>query len=115
MAANAGEEYLHLARVHGAEMAGKIVQFTFDNLDKMESLIQKYAPDNCDWQKVEKLRVFLTEATFDEFQESVAMMERDHPSLRGIYTVLNKEQLKVRTMIEASYESWSNSSATVQH
>ncbi|EAU32714.1 predicted protein [Aspergillus terreus NIH2624] len=102
MAANAGEEYLHLARVHGAEMAGKIVQFTFDNLDKMESLIQKYAPDDCDWQKVEKLRVFLTEATFDEFQESVAMMERDHPSLRGIYTVLNKEQLKQRYNIDGA-------------
>ncbi|KAL4890644.1 FAD dependent oxidoreductase [Aspergillus ambiguus] len=102
MAANAGEEYLHLARVHGAEMAGRIVEFTFDNLNQMKKLIREYAPGECDWEEVQKLRVFLTEDAFGEFQQSITMMERDHPSLRGIYTVIGRDILKQQYNIEGA-------------
>ncbi|KAF9890478.1 hypothetical protein FE257_005883 [Aspergillus nanangensis] len=94
LAANAGEEYLHLAQMHGAEMAAKIVRFTFDNLQQMQELSQRYAPESCDLQAVQKLRVFLTDDAFAKFQGSLSLMERDHSSLRGIYTVIDRDQLK---------------------
>ncbi|KKK26296.1 hypothetical protein ARAM_001586 [Aspergillus rambellii] len=94
LAANAGEEYLHLARVHGAERAGQIVRFTLRNLERMRDLVNKYAPDASELQDVQKLRVFQTPDTFADFEESIAALERDHPSLKGLYTIISTEQLK---------------------
>lgn len=90
MAANAGEEYMHLAQTHGAEMAGKIVAFTFRNLEKMRELIEEYdAKEVSEMQQVNKLRVFLTERHFQDFKKSIARLEDDHPSMRGVYTIID--------------------------
>lgn len=92
MAANVGEEYMHLAQVHGPEMAGKIASFTFRNLEKMQELIEEFdATETSEMQWVKKLRVFLTDEVFRDFKRSIAQFEADHPSMRGIYTVLDKE------------------------
>lgn len=92
MAANAGEEYMHLADVHGPEMAGQIVSFTLRNLERMQALIAEYdAVESSEMQRVNKLRVFLTHEKFQGFQESVARLESDHPALRGLYTIVDKE------------------------
>lgn len=98
MAANAGEEYMHLAEVHGPEMAGKIASFTLRNLEKMQELVEEYdAVKTSEMQRVKKLRVFLTDDKFREFKRSIARLEADHPSLKGLYTILNRERvLKVR-------------------
>lgn len=94
MAANAGEEYMHLADMHGSEMAGRIAKFTLTNLEKMQELIEEYdAVEVSEMQKLRKLRVFLTPSKFDEFKMSIARMERDHPSLRGLYTILDKDSV----------------------
>ncbi|RHZ60697.1 NAD(P)/FAD-dependent oxidoreductase [Aspergillus thermomutatus] len=94
LAANAGEEYAHLAGIHGSEMAGRIVHFTLKNLQKMEELCSAFATEEGELQKVTKLRVFLTDGAFEQFERSVKLMERDHPSLRGLYTVLDAGGLK---------------------
>ncbi|KAJ5584012.1 FAD dependent oxidoreductase [Penicillium hispanicum] len=92
MAANAGEEYGHLAAVHGPEMAGKIVSFTFRNLEKMQALIEEYdAVETSELQRLNKLRVFLTDDKFRDFKQSIAQLESDHPALKGLYTILDKE------------------------
>lgn len=92
MAANAGEEYSHLAGMHGSEMAGDIAKFTLKNLERMRELIQEFeAVELSEMQDVQKLRVFLTAGKFEEFKRSIEMMERDHSSLRGLYKILNKE------------------------
>lgn len=88
LAANAGEEYLHLARTHGRNMARRIVDFTFRNLQKMQELI-KDSSEESEYQQVRKLRVFLTPEVFGTFKTSIAQMETDHPSLRGIYSILD--------------------------
>jgi glycine/D-amino acid oxidase-like deaminating enzyme len=88
LAANAGEEYARLAQAHGPEMAGKIVNFTFQNLHKMHELIQDVNEDS-EYQQVQKLRVFLTADVFESFKRSIARMEADHSSLRGLYTILD--------------------------
>lgn len=92
MVANVGEEYMHLAQVHGPEMAGKIASFTFRNLEKMQELIEEFdATEASEMQRVKKLRVFLTDDVFGDFKKSIARFEADHPSMRGIYTILDKE------------------------
>lgn len=92
MAANAGEEYMHLAQVHGPEMAGKIAAFTFRNLEKMQELIEEFdAVEASEMQRVKKLRVFLTDEAFRDFKTSIARLEADHPSMKGVYTILPKE------------------------
>ena len=97
LVANAGEEYLHLAQAHGPEMAGKIIKFTFLNVQKMQDLINECGEES-EHQQVQKLRVFLTPDVFESFKQSVAQMEADHPSLMGIYTILDADSvLKVDT------------------
>lgn len=94
MAANVGEEYAHLADTHGAEMAGKIVSFTFRNLVKMQDFIREYdAVETSEMQSLRKLRAFLTEDTFRDFQESISRLEADHPSWKGLYTILDADTL----------------------
>ena len=94
MAANVGEEYSYLADMHGPEMAGKIVAFTFRNLEKMQDFIKEYdAVEASEMQKLHKLRAFLTEDTFSDFKKSIARLESDHPSWKGFYKILGKEDL----------------------
>lgn len=92
MAANAGEEYMHLAEVYGPEMAGKIARFTLRNLEKMQELIEEYdAVETSEMQRLNKLRVFMTEGKFEDFKRSIARLEADHPSMKGIYTIVDSD------------------------
>ncbi|OQE95620.1 hypothetical protein PENNAL_c0002G04705 [Penicillium nalgiovense] len=92
MAANAGEQYMHLAETHGVETAGKIVDFTFRNLEKMQELIEEYdAVELSEMQRLRKLRVFLTQGKFDDFKKSIARLEMDHPSKKGLYAILDAD------------------------
>ncbi|KAJ5616545.1 hypothetical protein N7537_001659, partial [Penicillium hordei] len=92
MAANAGEQYMNLAETHGVETAGKIVDFTFRNLEKMRELIEEYdAVELSEMQRLRKLRVFLTQGKFDDFKKSIARLELDHPSKKGLYTILDAD------------------------
>lgn len=92
MAANAGEQYMNLAETHGVETAGKIVDFTFRNLEKMQELIEEYdAVELSEMQRLRKLRVFLTQGKFDDFKKSIARLEVDHPSKKGLYTILDAD------------------------
>ncbi|KAJ5795887.1 uncharacterized protein N7518_004427 [Penicillium psychrosexuale] len=92
MAANAGEQYMNLAEAHGVETAGKIVDFTFRNLEKMQELIEEYdAVELSEMQRLRKLRVFLTQGKFDDFKKSIARLEIDHPSKKGLYTILDAD------------------------
>ncbi|KAF3402002.1 hypothetical protein F1880_009924 [Penicillium rolfsii] len=92
MAANAGEEYMQLAEVHGPEMAGKIARFTLRNLEKMQALIEEYdAVEISEMQKLQKLRVFMTDGKFEDFKKSIARLEADHASMKGIYTIIDAD------------------------
>ncbi|KAJ5949778.1 hypothetical protein N7454_001362 [Penicillium verhagenii] len=94
MAANVGEEYMHLAETHGPEMAEKIVSFTFRNLQRMQDLIKEYdAVETSEMQQLQKLRAFLTEDTFRDFKLSIARLEADHPSWKGLYTIIDEDTL----------------------
>ncbi|KAG0159694.1 hypothetical protein PDIDSM_7217 [Penicillium digitatum] len=92
MAANAGEQYMNLAETHGVETAGNIVDFTFRNLEKMQELIEEYdAVELSEMQRMQKLRVFLTQGEFDDFKKSIARLEMDHPSKKALYTILDAD------------------------
>lgn len=95
-----GEEYMHLAEAHGAETAGKIVAFTLRNLEKMHGLVDKYdALQTMDMERIKKLRV-LADETFHQFKTSIARLERDYPTLKGLYRILEADiVLKVRGSI----------------
>ena len=90
MAANVGEEYSHLVQHLGSEMTGKIAKFTLKNLDCMKELIEEFdVGDICEVQELRKLRVFLNGEKFEAFRGSIALMEGDHPELKGFYKILD--------------------------
>ncbi|OJJ50751.1 hypothetical protein ASPZODRAFT_148182 [Penicilliopsis zonata CBS 506.65] len=91
LAPNAGEEYMSLSETYGPHAAGKIVRFTFRNIQEMRVLARQYAPEESELQDVQKLRVFETPEMFDRFQSSIALLEKDHPDLKGLYTILDQE------------------------
>ncbi|KAJ5163935.1 FAD dependent oxidoreductase [Penicillium coprophilum] len=104
MAANAGEQYMHLAETHGVETAGKIVDFTFRNLEKMQELIEEYdAVELSEMQRLQKLRVFLTQEKFDDFKKSIARLEMDHPSKKGLYTILDAAAVLKASLVFHEY------------
>ncbi|KAE8405957.1 FAD dependent oxidoreductase [Aspergillus pseudonomiae] len=94
LAANAGEEYLHLVEEFGREGAGEIVRFTFENLRRMRELVRRFAVEESQVQELVKVRVFLEERGFERFRRSVEALERDLPDFKGVYTVLDREVLK---------------------
>lgn len=103
MAANAGEQYMHLAETHGSETAGKIVDFTFRNLGKMQELAEEYdAVESSEMQQLHKLRVFLTQGKFDDFKKSIARLEKEHPSKKGLYTILDADSVAKVGCLKAS-------------
>lgn len=95
LAANAGEEYLHLVEEFGREGAGEVVRFTFENLRRMRELVRRFAVEESEVEEVVKVRVFLEDDGFERFKGSVEALERDLPGFKGIYTTLNREVLKV--------------------
>lgn len=95
MAANVGEEYSHLATIYGSEMAGNIAKFTLKNLECMRGLIEEFdVKESSEVQELRKLRVFMTGEKFEAFKESIEKLEGDHPSLKGIYSILDGDALK---------------------
>lgn len=107
MAANAGEQYMNLAETHGVETAGKIVDFTFRNLEKMQELIEEYdAVELSEMQRLRKLRVFLTQGKFDDFKKSIARLEVDHPSKKGLYTILDADAVLKVSLITYVVRRW---------
>ena len=95
LAANAGEEYLHLVEEFGRESVGEIVRFTFENLRRMRELVRRFAVEESEVQEVTKVRVFLEEGGFERFKRGVETLEGDLPDFKGVYTVLDREALKV--------------------
>ncbi|KAJ5467895.1 FAD dependent oxidoreductase [Penicillium sp. IBT 31633x] len=114
MAANAGEQYSYLAETHGAETAGKIVDFTFRNLEKMQELIEEYdAVELSEVQRLQKLRVFLTQGKYDAFKKSIALLETDHPSKKGLYRILDAESVVKEYGVHGTYGGALLSAGTV--
>jgi glycine/D-amino acid oxidase-like deaminating enzyme len=106
MAANAGEQYENLAETHGAQTAGEIVDFTFRNLEMMQELIiENDAEELAEMQSLRKLRVFLTRGKFDDFKKSIARLEADHPSKKGLYTILDADTV-VRVSLSLDFLHW---------
>ena len=70
-------------------MAGKIAEFTLKTCERMREVIAQYAPEEGEYRDVTKVRAFLDEGSFRAMQESIKLMEAEHPALRGIYQILD--------------------------
>lgn len=89
LATNAGEIYAEYKENFGKEQAGKIAAFTFQTCEKMKEVIAKYAAEESEYRDVTKVRAFLDEESFASMKGSIEQMEADHPSLQGIYTLID--------------------------
>ena len=99
LAINAAESYLKLKKMVGMEMAGKIIHFNIKTLEALRRIAAQLAlvqdPEVTD---VVKIRSFIDEESFRRVQGGIEALEADHPSLRGLYTVLDPEACrKVRS------------------
>ncbi|KAL0942939.1 uncharacterized protein CTRU02_200825 [Colletotrichum truncatum] len=93
LATNAGEAYFELKERFGSYMAGKIAAFTFMTCDRMREIIAQYAPVDSEYREVTKVRAFLDKLSFAKMKNSIAQMEADHPSLKGVYKIIDSETL----------------------
>lgn len=97
LAINAAENYEEMKATVGSEMAGKIVHFTLRNMKCVPDLLRTYNISEADYNDVEKLRLFQDEETSDNAKRGLALLESEHPSLRGLYKVVDSETcVKVR-------------------
>ena len=96
---------MHLAEIYGPEMAGKNARFTLRNLEKMQELIEEYdAVEMSEMQRLTRLRVVMTDGKFEDFMKSIARLEADHPSMKGIHTIIDGDtELEVRYYYQCSY------------
>lgn len=97
LATNAGESYAESREKFGSDMAGKIAEFTLKTCDRMREVIAQYAPEESEYRDITKVRAFLDENSFRAMEESIKLMEADHPTLRGIYQIIDG-----RTLLEVS-------------
>ncbi|KAF4450485.1 FAD dependent oxidoreductase [Fusarium austroafricanum] len=91
LATNAGEIYAEYKERFGSDLAGEIASFTFKTCERMKEVIAEYAPEESEYRDVTKVRTFLDEETFSAMKSSIHQMEEDHPHLRGIYNIVDKE------------------------
>ncbi|KAL1848450.1 hypothetical protein Plec18170_008048 [Paecilomyces lecythidis] len=91
LAVNAAETYLQLKESVGAIMAGKIVQFNMENLDRLRVVASEISAD-AELTNLVKLRCFKDAKSFQAVKEGVAALEVDHPSFKGIYEILSSER-----------------------
>ncbi|KAL2840523.1 nucleotide-binding domain-containing protein [Aspergillus pseudoustus] len=96
LAINAAETYIKRREALGAKMAGKIVKFNLKTLEAMREIAAQFSEGLSQAQdpevtEVTKVRAFNDEETFRSMREGIAALESDHPDMRGVYTVLDKE------------------------
>ncbi|ETS81314.1 hypothetical protein PFICI_06316 [Pestalotiopsis fici W106-1] len=94
LATNAGEAYAERKAKFGSEQAGKIANFTFRTCDRVRQVVQEYAAEESEYRDVVKVRAYLDDESFAALKDSVEQMERDHPSLRGIYEVIDADAVE---------------------
>ncbi|KAK1149531.1 hypothetical protein N8T08_005080 [Aspergillus melleus] len=92
LAINAAESYVQLKEAVGPDMAGKIVRFNLENLDRLREVASEMPVDDVELTDLRKLRSFKGKESFEVVKQGVAAVEVDHPSLRGIYEILSLER-----------------------
>lgn len=61
----------------------------------MRQVLKEYGLEGeSEYRDVVKVRAYLDDESFAALKDSVEQMERDHPSLRGIYEVINAETVE---------------------
>lgn len=91
LAINAAETYAAFKSLVGADMTGKIIHLYLRTLQRMREIAVEYASDAGELCEVTRLRGFKDLPSFEHIKAGILMMESDHPSLRGIYTVIDAE------------------------
>ncbi|KUL83434.1 hypothetical protein ZTR_10961 [Talaromyces verruculosus] len=92
LAINAAEIYPKLKDEFGVQMAGKIIHFNIKTLDAIRRIAAQFASDrDPELTEVMKIRSFKDECSFQRVRHGIEALEADHPSLRGLYTVLGPE------------------------
>ncbi|KAF7622968.1 hypothetical protein AFLA_010284 [Aspergillus flavus NRRL3357] len=114
LAINAAESYLKLKKMVGMEMAGKIIHFNIKTLEALRRIAAQLAlvqdPEVTD---VVKIRSFKDEESFRRVQGGIEALEADHPSLRGLYTVLDPEACRKEHGVHGVAGAVLHSSGTV--
>jgi hypothetical protein len=112
-----GAGYSSLKRVHGPEMAVKILRFAQDTYDAVLREARDHASEESEMRIVARVRAFGDLKSFEEVKRSVGEYEQDYPEYRGRLSFVDEEQahevcnsmLKVRGVSEliACPEIWS--------
>lgn len=94
LATNAGEAYARRKAKFGSEQAGKIANFTFRTCDRVREVIKEYAQEESEYRDVMKVRAYLDDESFTAAKAGIEQMESDHPSLQGIYEVIDGDAVQ---------------------
>ncbi|KAF4960047.1 hypothetical protein FSARC_10578 [Fusarium sarcochroum] len=89
LAINSAETYENMRNLVGVQMAGKIVRFYLRTLEKTRGLVRKHDIGEAQLVDVKKLRVCLDVQTWEKMERGVKLLEDDHPSLKGMYELVD--------------------------
>ncbi|KAL2671591.1 hypothetical protein Neosp_014181 [[Neocosmospora] mangrovei] len=102
LAINSAETYEATRDLVGPQMAGKMVRFNLRTLEKTREIIQKYNIEDAQLVNVKKLRACLDTMSWEKIRRGVEVLERDHPSLKGIYEVVDGSACKEKFGIQGA-------------
>ncbi|KAE8357496.1 FAD dependent oxidoreductase [Aspergillus caelatus] len=86
--------YSSLKQMLGRELAYKVLNFTFQNVDAVADAVQRYAPQEAGYRALDRVMCHGDEEGFAEAKRSVEEFERDYPEQAGRYTFLSPEKVK---------------------
>jgi hypothetical protein len=84
--------YSSLKRVHGAEMAVKILRFAQDTCDQVLQVARECALQESEIRTVTRVRSFGDSESFEAVKRSVAEYEVDYPECNGRFKFIDGEQ-----------------------
>ncbi|GKZ28956.1 hypothetical protein AbraIFM66950_001914 [Aspergillus brasiliensis] len=93
LAMNAAENYIKMKEALGTQMAGKIINFNMKTLEAIRDVASNFGDGAQDPELTDlmKLRLFKDKESFHKVCQGIEALERDHPDLKGVYTVLDAE------------------------
>jgi hypothetical protein len=90
--------YSTLKEALGAELAYKVLNFTFQNVNAVADVVRRYASEEAGYRAVDRVRCFGDMQAMKEAMASVEEFEKDWPERRGMYTFIDPD-----TVREVSY------------
>ncbi|KAL2814187.1 FAD dependent oxidoreductase [Aspergillus granulosus] len=89
-----GVLYSSLKKSLGQDLAYKVLNFTFQNVDAVADAVRQYAPREAGYRALERVSCYVDAEGLEAIRGSIEEFERDYPEESGRYTFMNAETVR---------------------